>query len=100
MSNTKILFVRKKESKFIKPYNKMRGLVYTRYFLDNLDNFKHKTEEYFTRHNGTFLLYNEENKPVIKFEIKQGKMTQIFKTGTNGSLYPLWQKWKWGYIRI
>jgi len=97
---SKVFFVRKKESNYIKPYNKMRGLVYTRYFLENLDKFKDKTEDYCTRHNGIFLLYNEQNKPIIKFEIQQGKMTQIFKTGTNGLLYPLWQKWKWGFIRL
>jgi len=97
---SKVFFVRKVERKVIKPYHKLKGLYYTDYYLQDLDRFRKKTEKYFELHNGIYILYNSNNKPVIKFDIFEGKMRQIFKTTTSGYLYPLFDKWKKGYTRL
>ncbi len=97
---SKIFFVRKVERKYIKPYHKLKGLYYTDYYLQDLDRFRKKTEKYFELHNGIYILYNSDNKPIIKFDIFEGKMKQIYKTTTSGYLYPLFDKWKKGYTRL
>ena len=97
---SKIFFVRKVERNYIKPYHKLKGLYYTDYYLQDLDRFRKKTEKYFELHNGIYILYNSDNKPIIKFYIFEGKMRQIFKTTTSGYLYPLFDKWKKGYTRL
>ena len=97
---SKVFFVRKVERKYIKPYHKLKGLYYTDYYLQDLAKFRKKTEKYFKLHNGIYILYNSDNKPVIKFDIFEGKMRQIFKTTTSGYLYPLFDKWKKGYTRL
>ena len=88
------------ERKYIKPYHKLKGLYYTDYYLQDLDRFRKKTEKYFELHNGIYILYNSDNKPIIKFDIFEGKMKQIYKTTTSGYLYPLFDKWKKGYTRL
>jgi len=100
MGQGKLFHVRKVDGKVIKPYIKIKSLYYTYYNLYELDTFKRKTEEYFKYHEGIFLLYNEENKSIIKFETRDGKMVRIFKTKSSGDLYPLWSRWLRGYTRL
>ena len=100
MGQGKLLYIRRVEGKYIRPYHKLKSVYYTYYHLYQLDSFKKKTELHFKNHDGLFILYNEDNKPIIKFETRDGKMVQIFKTKTNGDLYPLWSRWIRGYTRL
>ncbi len=89
-------FVFRYDRHFLAPFGKRKRVTYSSWNVQNLKNFKSKTEQCFKYETGTFLLKNKFNKAVCKFTMLEGKVTVMYKTNVRGNLYLLWKKWMTG----